>query len=257
MDFSILSLSGALVCAAFFFAGIIDAVCGGGGLLTLPVFLATGFPVHFISGTNQVGACFGAITSFCRFAKKGHVYWPVALMTIPIAICGSFLGAHLNMVLPERYLQLVMVLLIPIVSAIVLLKRDFGSENHVAELTRFQLLRATILIGLLMGCYQGFYAAGSGTFFLIGFASLTRLDLIKASGTTKAVVMFAVITSSLTYAASGAVYWPMALLAAVFNITGNYIGSSLAMTKGARIIRPMFLCILALLLVRLVGGLFL
>lgn len=252
MEFALMSLPGAALCVTFFFSGIIDAVCGGGGLLTLPMFMAVGFPAHFVTGTNQCAIFCGSATSLARFAKNAHIHWPTALLTVPFAVIGAALGSRLNLMLPEQWLELVMTLLVPVVAVVLLIKRSFGAENHVETLSRFRRVLSALGIGLVVGAYQGFYGAGSGTFFLLGFAILMQLDLTTASGNTKVVAFCSVATSAVTYALSGAVYWPAVIAATVFNVAGSYVGAGLAMHRGARFIRPMFFLVLALLFVRLV-----
>lgn len=257
MEFSILSLQGLVLGVTFFFSGIIDAVCGGGGLLSMPMYMAVGFPAHYVTGTNQCSIFFGGVTSLLRYMKAGHIHWPTALITGPLAILGAFLGARLNLVLPERVLEIVMVLLVPVAAAVILMKRDFGSENHVESLTPGRKYLGALVIGLVVGAYQGFYGAGSGAFFMLGFCLLHRMDLTMASGNTKFVAFCANLSSAATFALSGMVVWPAVLLATAFNVAGSYIGAGLAMKKGARVIRPMFLFVLALLFVRLLTTVFL
>lgn len=252
MTFQLLSFQGAILCATFFIAGIIDAVCGGGGLLTLPMFMAVGFPAHFVAGTNQCSILCGGATSLVRFAKGGHIHWRSALPVVPFTIIGALLGSKLNILLPEEWLEVVMVLLVPIVAVVVLFKHDFGAENHIDSLSIKRRLLASLFIGLVIGTYQGFYGAGSGTFFLLGFAVLMKLDLTTASGNTKVVAFCSAVTSAVTYAVSGNVFWEAAIAATVFNIVGSYVGAGLALKRGAKFIRPMFLVVLGLLFVRLV-----
>jgi len=251
MNFTVFSLQGLLLGVTFFFSGIIDAVCGGGGLLSMPMYMAVGFPAHYVTGTNQCSIFFGGVTSLARYMRGGHIHWPTALVTGPLAIVGAFLGAKLNLVLPERVLEIIMVLLIPVAAAVILTKRNFGDENHVEEISAHRKWLGALLIGLVIGAYQGFYGAGSGAFFMLGFCLIHRLDLTKASGNTKFVAFCANLSSAATFAFSGMVVWPAVLLATVFNVAGSYIGAGLAMKRGARIIRPMFLFVLALLFVRL------
>lgn len=241
----------ALLCAAFFLAGIVDAVCGGGGLLTLPAFLAVGFPAHMISGTNQCSTMLGGTTAFLSYLHGGHIHWRTALPTAPLAILGAYLGARLNLLLPEALLEKLMIVLLPAAAAALLLKRDFGSENRADTLTTPRILAGSLFIGLVVGGYQGFYAAGAGTFFMLAFALVMRLDLISASGNTKLVALCSNITASITYTLSGSVVFSVVLPATLFNIAGNALGAQLAMRRGARLIRPMFLGILALLFVRI------
>lgn len=252
MPFQVLSFSGFLICLAFFLAGIVDSVCGGGGLITLPTFMAVGFPVHMISGTNQCSTFLGGATAFVRYLRGGHVHWRTALPAIPITILGAFLGARLNLILPEEYLEILLIVLLPVVAIAVLIKKNFGEQNKVDTLNPIQILINAVFIGLIVGGYQGFYAAGAGTFFMLSFAVLDKLDLITASGNTKLIALCSNITAGITYAFSGAVLWQMVLAATFFNIAGNYIGSGLAMTKGAKVIRPMLIGIVAVLIIRLI-----
>ena len=254
MDFQVLSIQGIILSLTFFFAGIIDAVCGGGGLLSMPMFMAIGFPAHMVTGTNQCSIFFGGATSLARYMRAGCIHWPTALITGPLAILGAFLGARLNLIMPERILEIIMIVLLPVVTLIILFKPTFGEENHVNELSAARKILSALIIGLVIGAYQGFYGAGSGTFFLLGFALLCRLDLTTASGNTKFVAFCANLSSAVTYALSGAVVWPAVVLATVFNVAGSYLGAGLAMKKGAKIIRPMFLLVLALLFVRLLSA---
>lgn len=251
MTFTIFSLEGAILAATFFFSGIIDAVCGGGGLLSMPMFMAIGFPAHLVTGTNQCAIFMGGATSLARYVKAKRIHWPTAWLAGPLAVLGAFLGARLNLVMPEHILEIVMIVLLPIATAVILTRPNFGAENHVEGLSRRRYIGSSLLIGLLIGGYQGFYGAGSGTFFMLGFALLCRLDLTTASGNAKFVAFCANLASAATYAFSDAVVWPAVLLATLTNVAGSYLGAGLAMKKGARLIRPMFLGVLAVLFVHL------
>ncbi len=244
----------AIICAAFFFAGVIDAVSGGGGLLTLPAFMLCGFPAHLIAGTNQCSCLFGAITATWQYVKGRKVYWFTAVISAVVAVFGSVLGAKLNLFIPEKYLEMVMLIILPVVAILIFANKEFGSENRIDTLTKRQQAARAVLIGILGGTYTGFYGAGGGTFILLGFAVFNRLNLVTASGNMKICSTVATITASVTYALSGAVVWKAVLCAALFNIAGNYLGAKLALKNGAKIIRPMFMLVLALVFIRLVTG---
>lgn len=174
MDFQILSIQGAILALTFFFCGIIDAVCGGGGLLSMPMFMAIGFPAHVVTGTNQCSIFFGSATSLARYVKAKRIHWPTAWLAGPLAVLGAFLGARLNLIMPERILEIVMIVLLPIVTIVILMKPNFGTVNRVHELGRRQYVLASLFIGIVIGGYQGFYGAGSGTFFFRSIGGLFR-----------------------------------------------------------------------------------
>ena len=256
MDVDVSNFSLGILCAAFFLLGLFDAVCGGGGLISMPTFLSLGFPVHFILGTTQCSALPGAAIALLRFIRGGRVYWKTALLAAPLAAIGGFLGARLNIILPAAYLQMVMVILLPIMAVFMLVKRDFGMECHPETLSRGRIIGSVLIIGLVIGTYQGFYGAGCGLFYLLAFTMLNRLDMITASGNSKVVMLCANVIAALTYALSGVVVWKVVFWVVPFNILGNYIGANLALTKGAKVIRPMFFFVLGLLFVRMIFTVF-
>lgn len=246
-----------IISISFFFAGIIDSVSGGGGLLTLPTFFLTGFPVHLIAGTNQCSCLLGSITSLCRYIKNGKIYWASAISSAITSVAGSACGARLNLIVPEKFLQIIMVVVLPFIAAFVILNRNFGKDNRMDSLTQEQLLIRSVLIGFILGAYVGFYGAGGGTFILLAFTLFTRFDLLTASGNTKVCSTLATVSASITFSLADAVVWPVVFSATFFNIAGNYLGAGLALKNGERIIRPMFIMVLALLFIRLLGTVFL
>ena len=239
---------------AIFMAGIIDAVCGGGGLLTLPAYLLAGFPGHLAIGTNTASTVCGGAASLWRFARDGKVHWPSMITAAPMAAAGAFIGARLYLVLSDRSLEIVLMMLLPVIAVVVLIKRDFGVENRLDSLSRRSVFIRAAAIGLVVSAYNGFYGAGAGTFYIIGFTALERMDLICASGSTKFCSLGAVLVATVTYAFSGTVLWPMVFVGSFFSAAGNLVGSSLALRGGARVIKPVFVAVLALLFLRLLLG---
>lgn len=245
-----------IVCPLVFLGGLIDAVAGGGGLITLPAYLLAGLPAHIASGTNKCGNMFGTLLSTGRFLKRGDVHIPSALAGMAGALMGAWLGARLNLIMPEQMLYYVMLAVVPVMAVFLLLKRDFGQENRSGELGRGQLMAMALGIGLVIGGYDGFFGPGAGTFLMLAFTGLCRFDLLTASGNTKVANSASNLSSLITFALAGKVMWSVGIPAALCGIAGNYVGSSLALKGGAKVIRPMFFVVLALLLVRLIYGLF-
>ncbi|MDO5549384.1 MAG: TSUP family transporter [Eubacteriales bacterium] len=255
MDVTILSLTSLILCASFFIAGMMDAICGGGGLISMPVFLASGFPVHYISGTSQCANCPGSFMAFAKYAKSGKIQWSSAVFAVPTAILGSLIGARFNVCLSAKILEMVMIILVPIVAIIMLCNKELGREDCSGQFRKGQLFLRSALLGLGVGMYHGFYAAGAGMFYMLAFVLIDKLDLTVSSGNTKLVVVFSNIAATVTYALSGVIIWKFALVAMLFTISGNYLGAKLAVTKGETIIRPMFFVVIFILLVTILGKL--
>ncbi len=244
-----------IVCPLVFWGTLVDAVAGGGGLITLPAYLLAGLPPHLASGTNKCGSAFGALLACGRFLKRGEVHLPSAAAAGVGSLIGAWIGARLNMVVPERVLYILMLVIVPIMAVFILFKRDLGTEDRSKELGRRRLLALSGWIGLAVGAYDGFFGPGTGTFLMLAFTGLCKFDLLMASGNTKVANSASNVASLVTFALAGNVMWQVGLPAALCGIAGSYVGSGLALKKGARIIRPMFILVLALLIARLAWGL--
>lgn len=244
-----------IVCPLVFLGGLIDAVAGGGGLITLPAYLLAGLPAHLASGTNKCGNAFGTFLSTGRFLKRGDVHLPSAIAGAAGALVGAWIGTRLNLIVPEQILYYIMLAVVPVMAIFLVLKRDFGQEDRSHELGRLQLMAMSLGIGLVIGGYDGFFGPGAGTFLILAFTGLCRFDLLTASGNTKVANSASNLASLVTFALAGKVLWSVGIPAALCGIAGNYIGSGLALKGGAKVIRPMFFVVLGLLLARLVYGL--
>lgn len=246
-----------IVCPLVFLGGLVDAVAGGGGLITLPAYLLAGLPPHLASGTNKCGNAFGTFLSTARFIRRGNIHVPSAMAGAVGALIGAWIGSKLNLVVPDQYLYYIMLAVVPVTAVFLLFRRDFGTENQSQTHSKEILLLLSLCIGLFIGGYDGFFGPGAGTFLMLAFTGLCRFDLLTASGNTKVANSASNAASLLSFALERQVLWPVGVPAAVCGILGNYVGSSLALHRGGKIIRPMFFVVLALLLIRLaweIGG---
>lgn len=255
MNVSILSIPSLLCCLAFFFAGIIDAVCGGGGLITIPTMLAVGIPVHFITGTNQCSAWLGSGVAAYDYMKSGNFHLKSALITLPFSILGSFLGAKLNLLVPEQYLKMFMIISVPFISILIFANKKLGETDRVDEKPGLSVILWSAVIGFVLGGYQGFYGPGGGLFFMLAYAAFLKLSLVRATGNTRFVVAISSITSVLTYAVSGTVIWRLSLANTVFYMIGSHLGAMLAIKNGIKVIRPMMFSVIVLLFAKIVSDL--
>ena len=119
MSIELFSVQTLLCCLAFFFAGIVDSITGGGGLITIPAMLAAGIPVRFITGTNQCSTWIGTGVAAFKYMRSGNIHLKSALITLPFALTGSYLGARLNMIVPVHYLKIFMLVMVPVIAAFI------------------------------------------------------------------------------------------------------------------------------------------
>ena len=245
-----------VVFVAYFFGGIVDAVSGGGGLIILPALFALGVPAHVAVGTNQTAVLPGIVTSVAKFHKSGKIDVKNAIYAVPFGLIGGFVGAKLNMMVSEWYLQILLLILIPALAIFTLLKPDVGSEDLSKNNSRQKMIVLSAIIGFVVGTYHAFYGPASGTFYMLAFALLLNYDLVTANGNTRFVTLFVSIVSSITYALSGCVNWMYVLIAVPAYAIGNYVGASLAISKGAKFVRPMYYGILVILFIKLIKDFF-
>lgn len=234
-----------LVCIGVFCASFMDAIGGGGGIISLPTYLLAGLPMHFALGTNKLSSCIGTVASTVRYVKNGYVNWFLGIPSIALALIGAHLGTKLHLAMDEKYLKLVLILVLPVIAVILLRKKDLPEE----WLPLKQWRRCAIIwaASLIFGAYDGFYGPGTGTFLLLTFCYLGKIDVRTASGNVKLVNLSSNIGALATSLAAGKVIIPLGLTAAVFSIAGQYLGAGLALKNGSKIVRPVILVVLFLL----------
>lgn len=171
MDFTVISLAGLTLCAVFFAAGMMDAICGGGGLISMPVFLAVGFPVHYISGTSQCANCPGSFMAFAKYAKSGKIQWLSAFSAVPTAILGALLGARLNVCLSEEILEGIMLILVPVVAAIMIFNRDFGRGGCLRSVQQKSAFLALCTAGVQRGAVSWLLRCRGGDVLYAGLCA--------------------------------------------------------------------------------------
>ena len=217
--------------------------------------MLAGLPPHLASGTNKCGNAFGTFLSTGRFLKQGDIHIPSAVAGAAGGLAGAWVGVQINLIVPEQVLYFVMLAVVPIMAVFLLLKRDLGQEDRSYSLDRGQLITMALGIGLVVGVYDGFFGPGAGTFLILAFTGVCRFDLLTASGNAKVANSASALASLIAFAMAGEVMWAVGIPAAVCGVIGNYLGSGLALKNGAKLIRPMFFVVLALLLFRLIYSL--
>ncbi len=228
-------------------AGIVDAIGGGGGLLTVPVLLAMGLPPQLALGTNKGQSVFGSVAALLWFARAGLVSWRRVRWTVPLGFVGSLLGATLVLRISPALLRPIVLGLLLLVGAFLVLARPVEGTAPVTR--RAQALAALLALGV--GTYDGFFGPGTGTFLVVGFAALLALPLRRASAEAKAVNAASNLAAVLLFSARGAVLWRLALPMAVGQLLGGWIGAHLAIRGGERVVRFVVLAVVVVLVLKL------
>lgn len=242
-----------IVCPFLFLAGLIDAIGGGGGLISLPAYLIAGLPPHAAVATNKMSSTCGTTLATIRFIKNGLVNFKLAVPSIIAAIIGSSIGANLSLLVDESIMLYVMVAILPICAFLVLNKKLFhDGGSDIIILNRKTYLTATIS-ALVIGLYDGFYGPGTGTFLIIAFTIFAKLSIKTANGQAKIINLTSNITSLIIFLLNGEVILTVGLAAAACNMIGGYIGAGLVMKNGAKIVKPSIILVLILLALKIFG----
>ena len=240
-----------IVCPFLFLAGLVDAIGGGGGLISLPAYLIAGLPIHQAIATNKLSSACGTTLATARFIRNRLVNFRLAIPSVLAAVMGSSIGAHLSMATDEKIMRYILFIILPVSALIVLNKKLF----HDAEDDTVRLNRRTVLTAIgaafTIGIYDGFYGPGTGTFLIIAFTVLARMSIQTANAQAKVINLTTNITSLVIFLLNGQVLIPLGLAAAVCNMAGGYIGAGLVMTKGSKIVKPIILFVLGLLLIKI------
>ena len=243
-----------IVCPLVFLAGLIDSIAGGGGLISLPANLIAGVPPHIALGTNKTSSSMGTVVSAAKLAKNGFVDRRTAIPGGLCAVAGAIVGATISLYVEDTVITHMMIVILPVVAFYVLRSRTLGESEKTGTLTGGRLIGAVCGIGLVMGIYDGFYGPGTGTFLLLLLTGLAHLDTRRAAGTTKVMNLSSNLAALATFLINGKVYYSLGLVSGLFCIAGHYIGSSLVVRGGRRVVRPMILVVLCILFGKLALG---
>ena len=236
-----------------FLAGFVDAIGGGGGLISLPAYLFAGLPIHQAIATNKLSSSCGTALSTARFLKNGLVNLKLVLPALAAAFAGSFLGARISLTVSEDVMKYILLIVLPVTAFVVLNRRLFGDGSGEAQVDRRTVI-VCILSALVIGTYDGFYGPGTGTFLIIAFTVFAKMSVPAANAQAKVINLTTNITSLAVFLLNGQVVLLLGLAGAACNMAGNWFGSGLAITRGAKIVRPVILIVLVLLLVKILTG---
>lgn len=242
-----------IVCPLLFLAGFVDSIGGGGGLISLPGYLIAGLPIHQAIATNKLSSFCGTSLATLRFIKNKLVNFKLAVPSVIAAILGASLGANLSLRMEEKVMHYILFIVLPVTAFVVLNRKLFhDTEDDSIHLNRKTYLTA-VISAFIIGIYDGFYGPGTGTFLIIAFTVFAKMSIRNANAQAKVINLTTNATSLVVFLMSGQVIFALGLTAAACNMAGNYAGSSLVLSKGSQIVKPIIILVLFLLLLKILG----
>jgi uncharacterized membrane protein YfcA len=236
----------ALMVGAGFCAGLVDAIAGGGGLVTLPALLVAGLPPQVALATNKGQAVFGASISCATFWRRDGIDRSRAGISFAAAFGGSLAGAGALLVTRADSLRPLVIVLLVLASAVVLWPRKPTAPASALRHPRLALLAIT----LGLGAYDGFFGPGTGSLLIAAFVLCFADTPTRASGNAKVANLASNLAAALLFASRGTIVWWIALPMAAANMAGAALGARLAIAKGDRLVRAAVLAVVVAAIVR-------
>lgn len=240
-----------IICTLGFSAAAVDAIAGGGGLISLPALLLVGVPPHLALGTNKFSASMASLNSSITFARSGKVHIPLVKWQIPFTLIGALLGAWAVLRVSSAFLSKAVLVLILFVGIYTMLHKNLGMENKFKGLDPLRIVLGC-LFAIVLGFYDGFFGPGTGSFLIFSFIALFGFDFVVASANSKVLNFTSNVTSLLLFAWHGKILLSYGIPMAFFMILGSQVGTRLAIKRGAELVKPIFLVMSLLVAAKLI-----
>ncbi len=230
-------------------AGTVDAIAGGGGLIALPTLLGFGLPAPVALGTAKLQGAFGSGSAAWSFARRGAVDFKECRLGFALTALGALGGAFTVRRIDPGFLGTLIPWLLGAIVVYMIFRPQLGetSRHHRLAPAAFYLL-----FGLSLGFYDGFFGPGVGSFWTIAFVTVLGHDFVRAAGHTKVMNFASNLAALGLFAIAGTVMWLPGLAMGAGQLVGGRLGAHLAMTRGARFVRPIFLVMAALVALKLI-----
>jgi uncharacterized membrane protein YfcA len=238
---------------ASLFAGFVDAVGGGGGLVLVPALFGVfpGAAPATLFGTNKAASVWGTGWATWQYASRVQMPWASLWPAALAALVGSGAGAWCVTVADPTLLRRALPFVLLVVLIYTLVRRNLGRVHAPRYQGRTQAAVASA-IAFILGVYDGFFGPGTGSLLVFLFVRLLGFDFLHASASAKLLNTVTNASALLLFAYKGHVWWHLAVLMAVANVIGSLIGTRMALRHGAPFVRAVFVCVVALLIVKTV-----
>jgi uncharacterized protein len=229
-------------------AGWVDAIAGGGGLITIPAMLMVGMPPAVTLATNKVQGSSGTLVASLYFLRKKAIDLSKIRLSIFMTLLGSVLGGWLVLQINSASLKTILPVLLICMGLYFLFS---PSIQNVDQEPRISPLLFSALIAPILGFYDGFFGPGTGTFMALAFVVLSGYNLAKATANAKIHNFASNIAALVYFVIFGEVYWGVAMVMIMGQILGSFLGAKMVTEKGTALIRPVVVTVCFFMSIRL------
>jgi len=240
-----------IVSVASLFAGFVDSIVGGGGLILIPALFAV-FPTTHpatLFGTNKGASVWGTGIATWQYSRRVEMRWSALLPAAGAGLLASFAGAWLVTVMSPEFLRKALPFLLALVLAYTLVKKDMGRE-HTPHFSGVQERWVAAAVGALIGFYDGFFGPGTGSFLVFAFVRVLGYDFLSASAAAKLVNTATNLSALALFVAKGHIWWHFVLAMALANVLGSLLGTRLALKHGTGFVRGVFMWVVTALILK-------
>jgi uncharacterized membrane protein YfcA len=235
------------------FAGTVDAIAGGGGLISVPILLSTGMPPHIVLGTNKLQSSIGTLMAAINYHRHGLVSFKSVMVGLFFGVLGASAGAIVSQLISGDVLRKI----VPFILFVILIYTIFTPKlGHQDEQPRMRAPIFFSVFGFLLSFYDGFFGPGTGSFWVFLITFFLGFNLIKATAYTKIFNLNSNFVSLICFAIGGNIDYRLGFCMAAGQLIGGYVGAHLAIKKGARFVRPFFLAIVTITILSLLYKVF-
>ncbi len=230
-------------------AGLVDAMAGGGGLITIPVLLNLGMPAPLALGTNKFQASFGSVSAAYHYAREGVVDLAHCWVGVGFTLVGALAGAACVQAIDSAFLGKLIPWMLAAIVGYMLCKPKVGHEDRPARMGETAFFA---LFGLMLGFYDGFFGPGTGSFWTIALVLVLGQNFMRATGTTKVMNATSNVASLSLFALGGQILFSAGLVMAAGQLIGTRIGAHLVIKRGSRFVQPIFFAVVFVIIGRLI-----
>ncbi|MEC4050684.1 TSUP family transporter [Flavobacterium sp. SUN046] len=240
-----------LLCAAAFFAGFVDAIVGGGGLIQTPIALLAlpHLAVSTVIGSLKIPSFSGTFFAAKQYLKKTTIDWKLISIMALVAFTTAFIGSQLLTLVSNNFMKPLLLVVLVCIAIYTFTKKDFGT-HQVKTISPRKKWHLALLMSSAIGFYDGFIGPGTGSFLVLGFVTLLGFDFLHASANAKMVNLATNFGSICLFILKGKIIWAIAIPMAICNAIGGWVGAKLAIKKGNAFIRVFFLIVIIGTLIR-------
>lgn len=234
--------------------GFLNTLAGGGSLITLPVLIFLGLPAPIANGTNRIALLIENLIAVTNFKKKGYSNFSLSLILAVPALIGSIIGAQLAISISEAIFNKILAVIMIIMLGLILWN-PISKFYQTKEELNFKTKAAAVVIFFFIGIYGGFVQAGVGIIIIAALSLITGISLVKINSIKVFIIAIYITSSLFVFIFNGKINWGIGFTLSIGNAFGAWLGSTLAVSKGERLVK-IFLAIAVIIMALNLLGLF-